>query len=50
MSNNENPYELAETAKAKAIAEAKARGDKNWFRAGMKAEDRALDAWFRRQR
>ncbi len=48
-SDNENPYELAEAAKAKAIEEAKERGD-DPFRAGMKAEDRALDAWFRRQR
>jgi hypothetical protein len=47
---DENPLELAEAAKAKAIADAKTRGDKDWFRAGMKAEDQALDAWFRRQR
>lgn len=50
MPNDENPRELAEAAKAKAIAEAKERGDANPFRAGLKAEDRALDAWFRRQR
>jgi hypothetical protein len=49
-SNDENPYTLAEAAKAKAITQAKERGDKDWFRAGLKAEDRALDAWFRGQR
>ena len=48
--DNDNPYTLAEEAKAKAIAEAKSRGAKDSFRAGLKAEDRALDAWFRRQR
>jgi hypothetical protein len=47
--NDENPRALAEAAKAKAIAEAEARGDETPSRAGRKAEDRALDAWLRRR-